>query len=286
VTSTGFTPNASGLTQFRNLNEEEIRQIVYLDIKSQQLKGYATLHTNYGELKVVLHCNFAPIACESFLELLEQKYYDGSKFFRLIKDFMVCVLAETSIYYSRCRAVTRPTPAAAGSQSSSAASRTSSTRRSPSRSPEWSAWRTQGPTRTGRNCTKLVRQIISVPRSFITTGACPELDRKHTILGEIITDESFLVLSKINQVQTKGEKPKFKIILQSSVVHENPYRSTVKKLLTKEALTRQKNNAELQLQRSQDRWVVQDEAFKLPPAVAKLQPATESIFNKLQEASY
>ena len=35
-----------------------------------------------------LYCSKAPKTCENFLELCEKKYYDGTKFHRIIKGFM------------------------------------------------------------------------------------------------------------------------------------------------------------------------------------------------------
>jgi cyclophilin family peptidyl-prolyl cis-trans isomerase len=54
------------------------------------MKGYATIHIKYyGEIKLLIHCNYAPMAGENFLELAEKKYYNGTVFHRLVPGFMV-----------------------------------------------------------------------------------------------------------------------------------------------------------------------------------------------------
>lgn len=53
------------------------------------MKGYLTIITNFGELQCVIHANFVPFTAENFLELSENGFYNGLKFHRLIKDFMV-----------------------------------------------------------------------------------------------------------------------------------------------------------------------------------------------------
>ena len=47
------------------------------------------LVTNFGTLYFDLYCFKALKTCENFIELCMQKYYNGCKFHRLIKNFMV-----------------------------------------------------------------------------------------------------------------------------------------------------------------------------------------------------
>lgn len=54
------------------------------------MKGYATLKVKYyGEMKLLIHCNYAPMTGENFLELSENKYYNGITFHRLVPGFMI-----------------------------------------------------------------------------------------------------------------------------------------------------------------------------------------------------
>lgn len=90
VTSTASSVNRGQDTlEFRSLNEAEIRKIVYDQVKNKQMKGYVTLITNVGEIQLLIHANFVPKTAENFLELCEKGYYNGVKFHRLVKDFMV-----------------------------------------------------------------------------------------------------------------------------------------------------------------------------------------------------
>ena len=48
-----------------------------------------TLHTNYGDMKLEVFCDAAPIASENFIALCASSYYDDTLFHRNIKGFMV-----------------------------------------------------------------------------------------------------------------------------------------------------------------------------------------------------
>ncbi len=58
-------------------------------------KGYARLVTNVGPLNLELHCEYAPKTCENFIKLCQKGYYDGTKFHRSIKHFMVTFSVNT-----------------------------------------------------------------------------------------------------------------------------------------------------------------------------------------------
>jgi len=48
-----------------------------------------TMETSHGTIVFKLFPEQAPLACENFIKLAEQGYYDGIIFHRVIKDFMV-----------------------------------------------------------------------------------------------------------------------------------------------------------------------------------------------------
>ena len=49
-----------------------------------------TLHLeNFGDLKFELHCKEAPLACRNFLALCAKGYYNGTKFHRNIRGFII-----------------------------------------------------------------------------------------------------------------------------------------------------------------------------------------------------
>lgn len=52
-------------------------------------KGYVRLVTNLGPLNIEVHCELLPKLGENFLKLCQKGYYDGTKFHRSIKNFMV-----------------------------------------------------------------------------------------------------------------------------------------------------------------------------------------------------
>ncbi len=48
-----------------------------------------TLKTSLGDLKIELFCDLAPRTCKNFLALAASGKYDGTKFHRCIKGFMI-----------------------------------------------------------------------------------------------------------------------------------------------------------------------------------------------------
>lgn len=53
------------------------------------LKAYCQLQTNKGNINVEIHCDIVPRMAENFLGLCEKEYYDGTKFHRSIRNFML-----------------------------------------------------------------------------------------------------------------------------------------------------------------------------------------------------
>lgn len=49
--------------------------------------------TNFGSLNVEIYCDKVSKTGENFIELCQRKYFNGVKFHRLIKGFMVILLA-------------------------------------------------------------------------------------------------------------------------------------------------------------------------------------------------
>jgi len=49
----------------------------------------AVLNTNFGKIKVKFYNTDAPITVNNFLKLSAEKFYDGTKFHRVIKNFMI-----------------------------------------------------------------------------------------------------------------------------------------------------------------------------------------------------
>ncbi|MEN6384623.1 MAG: peptidylprolyl isomerase [Phycisphaerales bacterium] len=47
------------------------------------------ISTNKGDIVVELNPEKAPVTCENFLKYVDAKFYDGTVFHRVIKDFMI-----------------------------------------------------------------------------------------------------------------------------------------------------------------------------------------------------
>lgn len=50
---------------------------------------YALIKTNLGDIKIQLDAQNAPLAVNNFLNLAQKGFYDGTKFHRVIKGFMI-----------------------------------------------------------------------------------------------------------------------------------------------------------------------------------------------------
>ena len=48
-----------------------------------------SVETSMGEITVELYWRHAPTTCRNFAELANRGYYNGTKFHRIIKDFMI-----------------------------------------------------------------------------------------------------------------------------------------------------------------------------------------------------
>lgn len=55
-------------------------------------QGYCQLQTTKGNINVEIHCDVVPRMAENFLGLCGKEYYDGTKFHRSIRNFMLQVL--------------------------------------------------------------------------------------------------------------------------------------------------------------------------------------------------
>jgi peptidyl-prolyl cis-trans isomerase-like protein 2 len=73
----------------KEATREEILLAQFSVMKKRKKKGYVTLHTTYGDIGLELHCDIAPRTCTNFLGLAEAGEYNGTKFHRLIPNFMV-----------------------------------------------------------------------------------------------------------------------------------------------------------------------------------------------------
>ncbi len=119
------------------------------------------LETNQGVVEIRLMPDLAPKACENFTKLIEQGYYDGIIFHRVIKDFMI----------------QGGDPTGTGRGGSSIWGKPFKDEVNPKvtfDSPGLLAMANSGPNTNGS-------------QFFITTAKTPWLNMKHTIFGKVIS---------------------------------------------------------------------------------------------------
>ncbi|KND48689.1 MAG: peptidyl-prolyl cis-trans isomerase B (cyclophilin B) [Parcubacteria bacterium C7867-005] len=63
------------------------REIISIDNKEKNMN--LTLHTNKGDITIELFDELTPKTVENFRKLAQSGFYDGVKFHRVIKDFMI-----------------------------------------------------------------------------------------------------------------------------------------------------------------------------------------------------
>ena len=79
-------------TKDSNTSEEEIGEYIdgYVsDSKMDVVKNIAVLNTNHGIIKIKLYLEESPITAGNFKKLVEEGFYDGVKFHRVIQNFMI-----------------------------------------------------------------------------------------------------------------------------------------------------------------------------------------------------
>lgn len=135
------------------------------------------IETTQGLIELKLNPEAAPKACENFMTLVKNHYYDGVIFHRVIKDFMV-----------QCG---DPTGTGRGGKSCWGAPFQDEVRRDiVFNKPGLLAMANAGPNTNGS-------------QFFITTAETPWLNMHHTIFGEVIT--GYDIVQKIEKVRTDSQ---------------------------------------------------------------------------------
>lgn len=152
------------------------------DMKIEQTENpIVVLETNKGAIKIKLFKDRAPKTVENFIKLTNQNFYDGVKFHRVIKDFMI----------------------QAGDPNS--------------KDSDWTDDGTGGPGYKFDdeiNDVKLTEGKVAMANSgpntngsqffIVTVESAPWLDGKHTVFGEVI--EGLDVVTAIENVNTDKDK--------------------------------------------------------------------------------
>ncbi|MFH0854869.1 MAG: peptidylprolyl isomerase [bacterium] len=140
----------------------------------------AVIKTNYGDITVKFYAESSPVTVNNFMDLAKKGFYDGTKFHRVIKDFMI-----------------------QGGDPNS-------------KDDDWTNDGMGGPDYKFQdeiNSHKLVRGSLAMANSgpdtngsqffIVTADATSWLDGKHTNFGEVI--EGMDVIDKIEAVKTNQQ---------------------------------------------------------------------------------
>ncbi|MEK6232672.1 MAG: peptidylprolyl isomerase [Luteolibacter sp.] len=152
-----------------------------------------TIHTSAGDIDATFYSSKTPLTCANFLNLAKRGYYDGIAFHRVIENFMI--------------QGGDPTGSGSGGPGYKFADEFHPELRH--RSPGIFSMANAGPGTNGS-------------QFFITHGATPHLDGKHSVFGQVTNGQE--VVNKIKQ----GDK------ITSITIHDDPT----------ELFTDQKDNVE------------------------------------------
>lgn len=176
-------------------------------------KGYVRILTNFGSLNLELHCDIVPKTCENFIKHCQNGYYNGTKFHRSIRNFMI--------------QGGDPTNTGNGGTS---------------------IWGKAFEDEFKPNLIHQGRGILSMANSgpntngsqfFITFRSCRHLDRKHTVFGKIVGGlETLNTIEKI-EVDNK-DRPIEDIIIQGVQVFVDPFQEADEQLLAERAAEAEK----------------------------------------------
>lgn len=203
LTSTGFNPVTA--TELARLSDEEYM----LKVKRVKNVGYARLTTNHGDIDVELYPEYAPKAVWNFIRLAQRGYYDGLVFHRNIKNFMI--------------QGGDPTGTGRGGRS---------------------AWGTTFEDEVDGPLTFSERGMLAMANKgkgtnssqfFITYRAAKHLDRKHSIFGKVVGEESMETLKVLEAVRTdEKDRPVEDIELKGVNVLIDPFEEFMKEREEKE----------------------------------------------------
>jgi peptidylprolyl isomerase len=151
-----------------NLSAEEVNPV------NSKQSPTVVIETSVGSIEVKLFPETAPKTCENFLGLIQNKYYDGQIFHRIIKKFMI----------------QGGDPTGTGAGGESIWGKSFGDECAPALKfdrPGLLAMANRGPNTNGS-------------QFFITTVATPWLNMKHTIFGEVV--KGYDVVQKMESVHT------------------------------------------------------------------------------------
>ena len=189
-TSTGVTPHTSSALAL--MSDEE-----YLLKRGRiKQKGYVRMETSLGELTLELYPEYAPKAVWNFIRLAQKGYYDGIKFHRNIRNFMI----------------QGGDPTGTGRGGSSI----------------WGKNFDDELLSPFKHDTRGMLSMANKGKNtnssqfFITYRKVPHLDGKHTIFGKVVDSDATLKALEAAEVG-EGDRPVEDIMVEKVVVYADPF---------------------------------------------------------------
>ncbi|CAD8116328.1 unnamed protein product [Paramecium sonneborni] len=238
VTSTQMTLKTKplGQVQYRNMNEDEIRKLLYERIRKAGQKGYVQLITNYGNINFELHCDLVPMTCENFLELCEKGYYNQTKFHKLIENELLEGGDPTATGYGGESIFGKPFRIEINNLLSHS--------------------------KAGIVSMGNLGANHQTSHFFITLAECKKYDGKYAVFGEVVG--GYQSLYQINKLPTNmWQRPEVTIRLKEIKVIKNPFRDMMKIMLQEKEVEKEQKLQD----KEKERWL-DDDGFSLPTKVS------------------
>ncbi|KAI0985013.1 hypothetical protein GJ496_001092 [Pomphorhynchus laevis] len=176
-----------------------IKSLVWSRLKSSKSKAYVSINTNMGKLNIELFASDTPKTVHNFLLLCRKNYYDNCKFFRSIRHFIVQTGDPTNTGYGGV-----------------------------------SAWDDEPKFEDEFTTSKLLkhdrRGVLSMANSgpntngsqfFLTYRPCNQLNKKHTVFGQLVG--GFETLSKVESISVdEKDCPTIDVNILSVEIYEDP----------------------------------------------------------------
>lgn len=192
VFSMGLALTIIGYNMVLNAGENLTQNIIEMEKLGEEKNIKILMKTNFGDIKLELFKKDAPQTVDNFLKLAKSGFYDGTKFHRIIKNFMI-----------------------QGGDPNS-------------KDNDWSDDGMGGPGYVFKdeiNVHKVVRGVIAMANAgpntngsqffIVTAQSAPWLDDKHTVFGKVI--ESMEVVDKIENVATNDNDHPTKDVIVKSI---------------------------------------------------------------------